>query len=99
MAIYYLYYILLKQTLITSNIFNYLNKFKIGDFPIDMKNKIELTFKRIGTYRTALDYLSPEILTRAQFRAEFITNKTDIWLVMFRFFAYKCILNDFDLQI
>ena len=79
-----------------------MNKFKIGDFPIDMKNKIELTFKRIGMYRTALDYLSPEIMTRAQFRPEFITNKTDIWLVMFIFYVELVMLtkvfNDFNLK-
>ena len=62
-----------------------MNKFKLGDLPIGMRNKIELAFKGRETYKVALNYLSPEIVTKAEFRPEFITNKTDIWLAMFKF--------------
>lgn len=58
-----------------------MNKFKLGDLPIGMKNKVDLAFKGRDTFRVALNYFSPEITNMAEFKPEFITCKTDIWLV------------------
>ncbi len=76
-----------------------MNKFKLGDLPICMRNKIELTFKRIDTHGTALTYLSPEIMAKAEFVPELISNKTDIWLVSFIFYVeFVMLTNIFNLK-
>ena len=88
-----------------SNIFIDLNKFKIGDLPIGIANKIELAlYKSDAEHRHMINYFSPEIITIKQsdlqkyFFNEILTHKADIWSLGCVFFEVLTLRKRFECQ-
>ena len=79
-----------------------MNKFKIGDLPFDIKQKLELACQENEAHMPMLCYISPQIVEMANnldtFDSKKLTNKTDIWSCACVFFEVIVLLKMFELQ-